>query len=162
MEGIEMKKFIALVLCYGIFSFCSLAAAENATKDDAQALVKEAAAYAKANGKDNFLNEVRSPSGKFHFKEGTKKNLYIFVYDEQGVVLAHGVRLELTGKNRWNDKDPDGKQWVRDWTDLVHQNGSGWIDYKEYNPANNNMIMNKTSFVELLDGMVIGCGIYAD
>ncbi len=156
-----MKTIIALVLCLGIFSLCAFAA-EVATKDDAQALVKEAVLYAKENGKDKFLDEVRSPSGKFHFKEGTKKDLYIFVYDEQGVVLAHGVRLELTGKNRWNDKDPDGKQWIRDWTDLVHQSGSGWISYKEYNPAMNNMIMNKMSFVELEDGMVVGCGIYVD
>ncbi len=157
-----MKKIIALVMCLGIFSFYSFAAAEEATKDDAQALVKEAVAYAKENGKDKFLNEVRSPSGQFHFKEGSKKNLYIFVYDEQGVVLAHGVRLELTGKNRWNDKDPDGKPWIQDWTNLVHQSGSGWINYKEFNPANNNAIMNKSSFVELVDGMIIGCGIYVN
>ena len=75
-------------------------------------------------------------------------------------MLVHGVRLELTGKNRWNDKDPDGKYWIRDLTDLVHKKGSSWISYKEYNPSDKNKIMDKTSFVELVDGMVIGCGIY--
>jgi cytochrome c len=150
------------LLTLGIFILgCSFAfAADVPTKDDARALVKDAVKFAKANGKDKFFEEVRSPKGKFHFQEGTKKGLYIFVYDEKGVVLAHGVRLELTGKNRWNDKDPDGKYWIRDWTDLVHKSGSGWILYKEYNPAANNKIMNKWSFVELVDGMVIGCGIY--
>lgn len=135
-------------------------AASEPTKDDASALVKEAVAYAKQFGKEKFFTEVRNPTGKFHFQEGTKKGLYIFVYDEKGVVLAHGVRLELTGRNRWNDKDPDGKYWIRDWTDLVHKSGSGWITYKEFNPADKNKIMDKSSFVELLDGMVIGCGIY--
>jgi cytochrome c len=135
-------------------------AAEAPTKEDAKALVNQAVAYAKANGREKFFNEVRNPSGLFHFKAGTKKDLYIFVYDEKGVVLAHGVRLELTGKNRWNDKDPDGKYWIRDWTELVHKKGSGWINYKEYNPSDKNKIMDKVSFVELVDGMVIGCGIY--
>jgi cytochrome c len=135
-------------------------AAEAPTKEDAKALVNQAVAYAKANGREKFFNEVRNPNGLFHFKAGTKKDLYIFVYDEKGVVLAHGVRLELTGKNRWNDKDPDGKYWIRDWTELVHKKGSGWINYKEYNPSDKNKIMDKVSFVELVDGMVIGCGIY--
>ena len=151
-------KSIVSVLCLVLFT--SLAFADVATKSDAQALVKQAVAYAKANGHDKFLNEVRNPSGKFHFKKGENKDLYIFVYDEKGVVMAHGVRLDLTGKNRWNDKDPDGKYWIRDWTDLVHKSGSGFIGYKEYNPSDNNRIMDKISFVELYNGMVIGCGIY--
>ena len=153
-------RIIGLVLSFVLFSFCSFAAADGPAKNDAKSLVKQAVAYAKENGKEKFFNEVRNPSGKFHFKEGTKKGLYIFVYDEKGTVLAHGVRLELTGKNRWNDKDPDGKYWIRDWTELVHKSGSGWITYKEYNPADKNQMKSKSSFVELVDGMIIGCGIY--
>ena len=130
------------------------------TKDDAKSLVKQAITYYKANGREKFLNEVMKPSGLFHFQPDLKKGLYIFVYDEKGVVVAHGVRMELTGRNRWDDKDPDGRYWIREWTSLVHQAGSGWIDYKEYNPADHNKIMNKSSFVELVDGMIIGCGIY--
>jgi cytochrome c len=152
---------VVLVLGIAVLALGFAKAAEAQSKDDAKALVQEAVKFAKANGRDKFFEEVRGPKGKFHFQEGTKKGLYIFVYDEKGVVMAHGVRLELTGKNRWNDKDPDGKYWIRDWTELVHKSGSGWIKYKEYNPAANNQIMDKWSFVELVDGMVIGCGIYA-
>ena len=123
----SMLRSIWLSLCFLAFSNYAVAA-DTPTKDDAQAMVKEAVQFAKDNGKEKFFNEVRSPNGKFHFKEGTKKGLYIFVYDEKGVVLAHGVRLELTGKNRWDDKDPNGKYWIRDWTDLVHKSGSGWIE----------------------------------
>jgi len=152
---------LAVVFLMVTALFFSVAWASDPTKDDAKALVKEAVVYAKENGREKLFAEVRNPNGRFHFKERTKKGLYIFVYDENGVVLAHGVRLELTGRNRWDDKDPDGKYWIRDWTDLVHKSGSGWITYKEYNPADKNQIMDKSSFVELVDGMVIGCGIYA-
>jgi len=153
-------KVIILCMSFVFYSIHAFAA-ETPTRDDVEAFVKEAVAFAKDNGKEKFLNEVRSSSGKFHFKAGANKNLYIFVYDEKGVVMAHGVRLELTGKNRWDDKDPDGKYWIRDWTDLVHKSGSGWISYKEYNPADNNRLMDKMSFVELIDGMVVGSGMYA-
>jgi len=157
-----MKRIMFAFCVLSVFLFASSIFAQTVapTRDDAKGLVKQAVAFNKANGRDKFLNEVMSPNGKFHFQEGTKKGLYIFVYDEKGVVVAHGVRMELTGRNRWNDKDPDGKYWIREWTDLVHKKGSGWIDYKEFNPANKNQIMLKSSYVELIDGMVIGCGIY--
>ncbi len=153
-------RSLVLAFCLMLCSVAVSIAADLPTKNDAKALVKEAVKFAKENGREKFFNEVRTPNGKFHFKEGTKKGLYIFVYDEKGIVLAHGVRLELTGKNRWNDKDPDGKPWIQEWTTLVHKSGSGWISYKEFNPADKNKIMDKSSFVELVDGMVIGCGIY--
>ena len=79
-------KTIALTLSFVLISFCAFAATDAPTKDDAKALVKQAVAFVKENGKEKFFNEVRSPQGKFHFQEGTKKGLYIFVYDEKGVV----------------------------------------------------------------------------
>jgi len=156
-----MKRFVILgaLLLFAASLFAQDAPAAP-SKDDVVAFVKQAIAFEKANGRDKFFSEVINPSGLFHFKAGTKKDLYIFVYDEKGVVLAHGTRLDLVGRDRWNDKDPDGKFWIRDWTDLVHKSGSGWIAYKEYNPSANNNIMNKSSYVTLVDGMVVGCGIY--
>jgi len=136
--------------------------AQAPTKEDAKALVTEAVKFATKHGREKFLMEVKDPKGTFHFQKGQNKDLYIFVYDEKGTVLAHGVRLELTGKNRWDSKDPDGKPWIQDWTKTVQteKSHSGWCYYKELNPAAGNKIMNKASFVELKDGMVIGCGIY--
>ena len=136
------------------------ALAQTATRDDAKAHVKEAVQFLVKNGREKFLNEVTMPKGLFHFQQGQKKDLYIFVYDEKGTVLAHGVRLELVGKNRWESKDPDGKPWIQEWTDLVHKQTSGWIEYKELNPAAGNKVMKKASFVQLKDHLVIGCGIY--
>lgn len=43
---------------------------------------------------------------------------------------------------------------------LVKEKGSGWIEYKELNPAQGNKVMKKVSWVELFNGMVIGAGIY--
>ena len=152
-------KTVMLAIALLLFSLCAFAE-EAPSKDEAKAMVKIAVAYAKDNGRQKFLNEVSGLNGQFHFKSGAKKGLYIFVYDEKGVVLAHGDRLDVIGRNRWNDKDPDGKYWVREWTALVKKSGSGWITYKQYNPADKHNLMDKSSFVELFNGMIIGCGIY--
>ena len=130
------------------------------TRDQAKAFVKQAVDFAKKNPKEKFLEEVSSPKGQFHFNKGQNNDLYIFVYDVEGKVMAHGVRRELVGVNRWASKDPDGKPWIQDWTALVKEKGNGWIEYKELNPAQNNKVMKKASFVELFNGMVIGAGIY--
>jgi len=130
------------------------------TRDQAKAFVKQAVGFAKKNPRDKFLEEVTGVKGQFHFNKGQNNDLYIFVYDLEGKVLAHGVRRELVGLNRWTAKDPDGKPWIQDWTKLVKEKGSGWIEYKELNPAQGNKVMKKASFVELHDGMIIGAGIY--
>jgi hypothetical protein len=130
------------------------------TRDQARGFVKEAVEFARKNPRDKFLEEVSGTNGQFHFRKGQNNDLYIFVYDLEGKVLAHGVRRELVGLNRWASKDPDGKPWIQDWTRLVKEKGSGWIEYKELNPAQGNKVMKKASWVELHDGMVIGAGIY--
>ncbi|MDR3684806.1 MAG: cache domain-containing protein, partial [Geothrix sp.] len=117
------------------------------TRDQAKAFVKQAVAFAKKNPKAAFLEEVSGPKGQFHFTKGQNSDLYIFVYDTEGKVLAHGVRRELVGVNRWASKDPDGKPWIQDWTKLVKEKGSGWIEYKELNPAQGNKVMKKASYV---------------
>ncbi len=130
------------------------------TRDQAKAFVKQAVEFAKKNPREKFLEEVSGVKGQFHFNKGQNNDLYIFVYDLEGKVLAHGVRRELVGVVRWTAKDPDGKPWIQDWTRLVKEKGSGWIEYKELNPAQNNKVMKKASFVELFNGLVIGAGIY--
>ena len=123
----------------------------------AEALVKEGFAYMKANGKAAFIAEVLKASGKFHAKPGNP--LYLFVYDMNGVVLAHGAEANLLGLNRLNVKDPDGRQYVKEFIAQGQAKGSGWVDYKRMNPEDKK-IEHKTSFVQAEDGVLVGCGIY--
>ena len=146
-----------IILAASALAATSLAAQ---TRDQAKSFVKQAVEFAKKNPKEKFLEEVSGVKGQFHFNKGQNNDLYIFVYDLEGKVLAHGVRRELVGVVRWTAKDPDGKPWIQDWTKLVKEKGNGWIEYKELNPAQNNKVMKKASFVELFNGMVIGAGIY--
>ena len=126
-------------------------------KAKAQALVKEAIAFAKKNGKDALVKETNLATGRFHVQSGD--SLYIFIYDMQGLCIGMGYQTAAIGTNRWNLKDPDGKQLIPAFVDVVKAKGSGWVDYKFPNPKTNK-VEQKTTYVEGLDGWILGCGIY--
>jgi signal transduction histidine kinase len=126
-------------------------------KAKAQTLVKEAIAFAKKSGKDALIKETNMGTGRFHVKSGD--DLYIFIYNTEGICLAIGFQSNLVGANRIGLKDPDGKFFLKEMIETAKTKGSGWVDYKYPNPKTN-QVQDKTSYVEFLDGMVIGCGIY--
>jgi signal transduction histidine kinase len=126
-------------------------------RDRAQALVKEAIAFAKKNGKEALLKETNQGQGHFHVKSGDE--LFLFIYDFKGVCLASGYQSQVVGMNRFNLKDSDGKFFFQDMITLCSTKGSGWVDYKYPNPKSGK-VEAKTSYVENLDGWVVGCGIY--
>ena len=132
-------------------------AAQVADRPKAEALVKDGFAYMKANGKAALILEVQKASGKFHTKPGSP--LYLFVYDLNGLVLAHGAEANLLGVNRLNVKDPDGKQYTKEFIAVGQKKGGGWSDYKRMNP-DTRKIEQKTSFCLADNGLVVGCGIY--
>ena len=123
----------------------------------AKSLVKEAIAFAKTSGKDALLKETNNGQGRFHVKGG--EELYIFVYDPQGVCLAIGFLGNLVGTIRFMAKDPEGKFMVQEIIKTAQTKGNGWVDYKYTNPKNGK-VEGKASYVEALGDWSIGCGIY--
>ena len=139
---------------------CLMASAQSTNATKAEALVKQAVAFAKANGVDKLLQETNNGSGKFHVAVGS--DLYIFIYDQQGVVKAIGYNTgALVGKNRIDMKDPDGVMVIQGLLKLANTKGKGWFDYKYPDPTDNK-VKGKSSYVELYEGLVIGSGIYKD
>ena len=104
----------------------SLAAQDQKAK--AQALVKEAIAFERSNGREALLRETNQGSGRFHVKSGD--DLYIFVYDLKGTCLAIGFQSQLVGVNRWNIRDPDGKFFLQEIIQVAQRKGGGWVDYR--------------------------------
>jgi len=149
---LQARKYVIPAL---ICSTCCLPAQDQ--KARAQALVKAAVAFAKANGKEALLRETNQGQGRFHTKHGDET--YIFIYDMSGVCQAIGFQSQMVGVNRWNLKDPDGKYFLQEMIQVAKAKGSGWVDYKYPHPITGK-IEAKTSYVEYLDGWVLGCGVY--
>lgn len=153
-----MKKLLiyALLACSTAFIPMGItAAAERGTADEALALAKKGIAFLKANGTEKTYAAISDPQGQF-----VDRDLYLFVFDTSGKMLAHGANKKLIDKNLTALKDADGKAFFKEFIDVANSKGSGWIDYKWVHPQTKT-IENKSSYVEKLgDGTVIGVGIY--
>jgi signal transduction histidine kinase len=131
-------------------------AAQDITPAETEALVKEAIAFAKANGKEAAFKEITRAGGRFHKHGG---ELYVFVYDLDGKVVAHGQGASKVGVNQAKAKDPDGVEFVQDRIKLAKTKGRGWHDYQYANPKNGKR-EPKTSYIEVWEGLIFGAGIY--
>ena len=129
-------------------------AADKGTAPEAEAMVKKAVAYIKANGPEKAYDEFTN--GK-SFKSG---DLYIIVYDLNGKNLAQGANPKLVGKDLIGLKDPDGKLLIKMFVDLAKDKGKGWTDtYKFLNPVSQKIEL-KSMYLERVGDTLVGCGIY--
>lgn len=130
------------------------AAGDNATKDEATAMVKKGIAFIRSNGKDKGYAEVSNKAGKF-----IDRDLYLVVYGLDGTVRAHGANEKMIGKNLIELKDVDGKAFVKERVELAQSKGTFWQDYKFTNPVTKK-IEPKQMYCEKLDDAVVCGGVY--
>lgn len=152
-------KSLFKALCAAVMMMLALGAgaAEKGTADEAVAMVKKAAEFLKKNGKEKAFLEFNNPKGQF-----IHKDLYIFAFlaNGDGIEQANGANYRLVGKNVKEMRDADGKFLIKDILALgMGKEGKGWIYYKWPNPATGN-IDSKRTYVERVEDVVIGCGIY--
>jgi cytochrome c len=152
-----MKKFLNLMLFSVFFAAAgsSAFAADRGTGDEAVAMVKKAVAYLKENGKDKAFAEFANTANPvFH-----DRDLYVFVYDMNGNNVAHGNNPKMVGKNLLEMKDHDGVFIIKSFIDVANAKGKGWVDYKWPNPVTK-ALEQKSGYVEKVDGLIVGSGIY--
>lgn len=128
------------------------------TKAEAMAMVEKAAAWAKEQGKEKTLAEI-TRAGSEKKGEFIDRDLYLFAYDFNGVVLAHGANPKLIGKNLMEMQDADGKFMVKGMVETAKK-GSGWYAYKWSNPITKKTEEKIAYVVKIDDRFWIGCGVY--
>lgn len=117
--------------------------------------VRKAREYYREFGKEKLLKELNNPSGLFRHED-----IYAFAYDTNMTMLAHPVKHELVGQNLITKPDiPHGKLFRLEMQRVALESGSGWVDYQYENPINGK-IMQKTTYLEKVDDMIICCGNY--
>jgi cytochrome c len=145
---------VAVGLGMALLAAGTAGAAEKGTRNEATTLVKKAIEFYKVNGKEKAYAEISKSSGEF-----IDRDMYVYVVETSGVVVAHGANSKLIGKNLGQIKDVDGKLFVQDLMSLVKDNKSGWVDYKWPNPLNK-QIESKTTYLEPFDGVGFAVGVY--
>lgn len=125
-------------------------------KEDAKRCVEKAVAFYKASGKRIALAEYTNPNGQF-----VKDEMYIYVLNPRGTMLAHGVNEKFVGEEFIDIKDYDGKQFIKEIVDTANRVGSGWVTYKWYNPVTKE-VLPKTVYFKKVDDLIICSGVYGE
>jgi signal transduction histidine kinase len=152
-EVVMLKSIRTLCLAL-VSSVVALVAVAGPTKQDAQSLVEEAAQFAAKSGKDGLIAEVNKKDGAFN-----KGELYVFVYDLKGTLVADPVNPNLVGQNNLAKPDAEGKLFRKEFVEVATQKGSGWVEYKYNNPVSGK-VEPKASFVKKQGDIIIIAGVY--
>jgi cytochrome c len=125
-------------------------------EEDAKRWVENAVAFYKASGKRIALAEYTNPNGQF-----VQNEMYIYALNPKGTMLAHGVNEKFVGEEFIDIKDYDGKIFIKEIVDIANTKGSGWVEYKWYNPVTKE-VLSKTVYFKKVDDLIICSGIYKE
>ena len=127
------------------------------SRDKAIAMVKRAVEHLRRRGAERALAEFSDPRGGF-----VEGDFYIVVLDGKGVVRANGGNPSIVGRNDWDSVDADGKKQTQALIATAQQRGMGWVDYRWPNPKKGGKVELKSTYCELVEDLVVGCGVYRE
>src|SRR5260221_13439254 len=107
-------------LVAALFAASTFAAADRASPEEAEVLVKKAIVHYKKVGKQKALADLSRRDGGF-----VDRDLYVTVYDFNGVSLAH-INQKFIGKNMIDLRAENGKLHINERIELPPKQGSGW------------------------------------
>jgi len=92
-----------------------------------------------------------------------KGNEYFWINDMDHVVVVHGVKPALNGKDMTDLKDENGVYLFREFVRVAKAGGDGLVKYHWPKPGSEEPV-SKISYVKLFKpwGWVVGSGIYVD
>lgn len=116
-------------------------------------LVRKGYVFMKTNGKNasvKSFSDIRDP--EIHLGD-----LYLAVYDMQGICIADGKNSELIGKNMLDAKDEEGISYIKEVLEAGNKDKQGWVDAA----LNNSFVSFYLEKIDLgLEQFVIICGVY--
>ena len=148
-------KLTATVVATALTLSCAGALAAEPTEKDAIAMAERGAAMVKAKGKAEVMKRITAKDPEF-----VQGSLYIDMRDvKTGIVLAHPYNPSIVGKDLTDVPDANGKKYRREIIELAAAKGKGWVDYQYKNPTTGK-IEPKTTYILLVDGVVLEAGLY--
>ena len=126
------------------------------SQEEAKAWVQKALAFYKKAGKAIAMAEFTNPKGPF-----IEEDMYVFVLNLKGTMLAHGVNEKYIGHDFVEVKDSDGRSFIREIVEVGNTKGSGFVDYKWYNPVTKEDLVKHVYF-EKVDDVIICSGVYKE
>ena len=154
MSKMNFRRALLLGLA-GVCLAAPVLAQERATKDEAKAMSDAAFEHIKKVGTEKAYKDFTTDKAAW-----TKKDLYVMVYDNKAIALAHGGNDKLVGKDMSSIKDANGVPIVTGMIALAAK-GGGWFDYDWPDPITKKVMSKSTYARKQPNGEgFIGVGIY--
>ncbi len=147
-----MTIALAVAMATGLAACTTMTTGERGSAGEAQALVARAIEAYDANGVASFA-DMTAPNTGF-----VDRDLYVFVFDPNHRLVAHGANAELIGDDATVLVDANGVPFGNTMIVTADEDGE-WVDYTWIDPLTGNEVP-KSSFVVLHDGYIFGSGIY--
>ncbi len=146
-EGLELRAH-SLSDAIGNFKLLQGVASE------AMELVGRAADFRRScSSRDAYLRGLTDKGNNFH-----DRDMYVFVLDGHGTYLAFGGNPAKVGTRVQDVPGIDGDGLTRAIVNQADQ-GPGWVEYDITNPTTGS-VQTKMSFVQKVDEVYLGCGVY--
>ncbi len=138
-KGTELKHLVQTALST-LADFQKRAAAGEFSESEAKELAKRALSVQRYNGSD-----------------------YYWINDFQQVIVMHGAKPEIVGKDLTDATDPNGLYLFQEFVKVARQQGGGIVEYSWPRPGSD-LPQPKLSYVESFApwGWVVGTGTYID
>ena len=127
---------------------------QQGSAEEAVALVERAIAHRRHTvSKDEFLRDLTDRDKGFY-----DRDMYVFVLDGRGTYMAFGGNASKMGTKVQDIPGIDGDGLLKA---IVNQANTepGWVEYDITNPTTGR-VQTKMSYVQLVDGWYLGCGVY--
>lgn len=126
---------------------------QQGTADEALAMVQRAIQYRQQTTREGFVRGLTDPTQGFH-----DRDMYVFALDRQGHYVAFGGNPAKVGTRVQDIAGIDGQGLLES---IVAQaeHEPGWVEYDITNPATG-AVQTKMSYVQQVDDLYVGCGVY--
>ncbi len=124
------------------------------TREDVVSMVTRAVKLVSEIGPGDAFRQFMKPGGGY-----IKGDLYVFVLDQYGTILANGASPGSTGNNVLQVQDRNGRYFVKSILRQAFTGGHGWVDYLWISPCTG-MLAPKSAYFEKTGQFVIGVGLY--
>ena len=126
----------------------------QASADEAHALVTKAMAHLDQAGRERAFADFHTTGGAF-----LDRDLYIFVFDRNGMISVFGSRPELVGEPAGAIPGLEPVSFLeRAWG--AANGGGGWIQYDVISPGTKAVTPKESYILPLGHNEFIGCGAY--
>ena len=126
---------------------------QQGSAEEAVELVRRGVAHRQHTSKDAYLRDLTDATKGFF-----DRDMYVFVLDDNGRYVAFGGNPAKVGTRVQDIAGIDGQGLLQSIMDQADHE-PGWVEYDIANPTTGK-VQSKMSFVQKMDGLYVGCGVY--